>query len=516
MKKSKRVAINVLIVLVDFLLLISAFYLVAYIKPGTSRPVLEEYEPRFWLFALLWIGVSLWFDKYNFKHHPGTRSFLRPVLVSNFVIVGLVSITVVLVDSFEVSRFLFFGVTGAVTFVEILLAGVSLWFFNAASKGYYEETDQVPVVPSDRVQYEPAEVTEYEPVKAETAKKAMVEAIREESGAAVLDYLCSHLPIGSTHSTVLATTTRFNVINLPDNHYSTIVNLKRINDIQRINKFFESVNAKLPVGGLFAGCAETYVMRKQRILKKFPPGVNYLMYSLDFLIKRVMPKLYVTKNIYFFITRGNNRVISRAETLGRLYSCGFEVVREDFLNGMLYFIVKKVKEPAFDFHPTYGPLIKLKRIGENGNMIGVFKMRTMHAYSEYLQKYVFEQNNLQDGGKFADDFRVTTLGKFMRSCWLDELPMFINLLKGDLKLVGVRPLSRHYFSLYSDELQKFRIKFKPGLIPPFYVDMPVTLEEIMESERRYLEAYERSPFLTDWRYFWRSLYNIFIKRARSK
>lgn len=516
MKKSKRFAINVLIVFVDFLLLVSAFYLVAFIKPGSSRPVLEDYEPRFWLFALLWIGVSLWFDKYNFRQHTGTRSFLRPVLVSNFVIVGLVSIVVVMVDTFEVSRFLFFGVTGIVTLAELFLAIMNSWLFKAANKEYYEEPEQITAIPVKTLQLDDGASAECEPVVAEISQKAMIEAIREESGTAVLDYLCRHLPIGSSRSTVLATTTRFNVINLPDNHYTTIVNLKRINDIQRINKFFECINAKLPVGGLFAGCAETYVMRKQRILKKFPPGINYLMYSLDFLVKRVIPKLHVTKNIYFFITRGNNRVISRAETLGRLYSCGFEVVREDFLNGLLYFIVKKVKEPAFDFHPTYGPLIKLKRIGKNGEMIGVFKMRTMHAYSEYLQKYVFEQNDLQEGGKFADDFRVTTLGKFMRSCWLDELPMIINFLKGDLKIVGVRPLSRHYFSLYSAELQALRTKFKPGLIPPFYVDMPVTLDEIMESERRYLEAYARSPFLTDWRYFWLSLYNIFIKRARSK
>lgn len=142
-------------------------------------------------------------------------------------------------------------------------------------------------------------------------------------------------------------------------------------------------------------------------------------------------------------------------------------------------------------------------------------MRTMHAYSEYLQQYVFETSSLQEGGKFKDDFRVTTAGKFMRKTWLDELPMLINLLKGDLKLVGVRPLSKHYFSLYTPEMQEFRSKFKPGLIPPFYVDMPKTLEEIQASEYKYLLACEKHPFLTDFKYFWLALYNIIIKKARS-
>jgi len=139
----------------------------------------------------------------------------------------------------------------------------------------------------------------------------------------------------------------------------------------------------------------------------------------------------------------------------------------------------------------------------------------VHPFSKYLQDYVYKQNELQEGGKFKDDFRVTTLGKIFRKLWLDELPMIMNLLKGEIKLVGVRPLSRHYYSLYTDELQQKRIQYKPGLIPPFYADMPETLEEIMASEMKYLEAYEKSPFKTDWKYFWKVFNSIVFKRARS-
>jgi lipopolysaccharide/colanic/teichoic acid biosynthesis glycosyltransferase len=93
--------------------------------------------------------------------------------------------------------------------------------------------------------------------------------------------------------------------------------------------------------------------------------------------------------------------------------------------------------------------------------------------------------------------------------------MFFNLLKGEMKLVGVRPLSEHYFSLYTQELQTARVKTKPGLIPPFYVDMPVSLKEIMASEMKYLKAYEERPLYTDFSYFFKSIYNILVKRARS-
>lgn len=207
--------------------------------------------------------------------------------------------------------------------------------------------------------------------------------------------------------------------------------------------------------------------------------------------------------------------MSKAETFGRLYSCGFEIVEEKLIGSDLYFVTRKIAEPVFDSNPTYGPLIKLRRFGKGGNKIGVYKMRTMHPYSEYLQGYIYDRNKLQDGGKFADDFRVTSIGKFMRKFWLDELPMFLNVFKGEMKIVGVRPLSSHYFNLYSEELKERRLKYKPGLVPPFYVDMPVTLDEIMASEMKYLEAYEKHPFRTDVSYFFKAFYNILIKRARS-
>ena len=123
---------------------------------------------------------------------------------------------------------------------------------------------------------------------------------------------------------------------------------------------------------------------------------------------------------------------------------------------------------------------------------------------------------MQEGGKFRHDIRVNTLGRFMRRYWIDELPMIANLLKGDMKLVGVRPLSKQYFNLYSPELQRKRVKYKPGLLPPFYADMPKTLDEIQASEMRYLDmCEEKGVFRTDCVYFGRILKSILFKHAHS-
>ena len=313
-------------------------------------------------------------------------------------------------------------------------------------------------------------------------------------------------------------------INLPlaasqDEYFEQIINLKRINDIRRINKFFETVNHNLKKGGIFIGKVETYLQKKSRIMAAYPVGINITVYAIYYLVHRVIPKLPYTKQLFYITTRGNNRVLSKAETYGRLYSCGFELVGEASVNGFNYFACQKVKEPVYDTHPTYGMFIRLKRIGKGGNIFNVYKLRTMHAYSEYLQQYVYDKNSLDDRGKLKDDFRVTTVGKVIRKYWIDELPMLINVfLKRNMKIVGVRPLSEHYFSLYSDELKAKRIQFKPGLIPPYYAQYPTpqTLGEIEQNETDYLNAYEKRPFLTDLRYGIRALGNIFLRKARSK
>ncbi|RPI41518.1 MAG: hypothetical protein EHM46_06330, partial [Bacteroidetes bacterium] len=229
----------------------------------------------------------------------------------------------------------------------------------------------------------------------------------------------------------------------------------------------------------------------------------------------VFPKFRPTRWIYFFLTRGNNRVLAQAEILGRLYSTGFEVIQDNFVNGHYFFVTRRIKEPAFDTNPTYGPFIKLRRVGKGGKIIRVYKLRTMHPYAEYLQDYIHHKNHLQNGGKFKDDFRISRSRAILRRFWLDELPMMINVIKGEMKLVGVRPLSEQYFSLYCKELQEKRIRYKPGLIPPYYADLPGTLEEIQASEMRYLDAFAKRPLITQWRYFWKAIYNIIFRKVRS-
>jgi lipopolysaccharide/colanic/teichoic acid biosynthesis glycosyltransferase len=502
--------------LIDVLVVTAAFMIFVWIKPASKRIYLPTYLPPFLLFLFLWVAVSVSSDKYRLHRKETLRDMLFPVIAGNIIILAAIFALIVLFQYFAYSRLIVFGTLGLSFLAEVFL--VYIYYYNrklSRDAEHFDAFTQTWI----RVKAGLADHTEAESILTASPGRAVMPLNRDlvirEAGEEVYRFLEENISLDHQHTLVVSTTTSFNILSQPEGHFEVIVNLSKVNDFKRINKFFEAVNSRLPYNGLYINCVLTNQIRKHLIMKKYPPVLNGIYYFFHFIFMRIFPKLPVTKRFYFWITNGYNRSISKAEAFGRLYSCGFELVASKEIGNSLYFVARKIQEPAFDYHPTYGPLIRLKRVGKNGRIIYVYKMRTMHPYSEYLQDYIYKSNALEVGGKFKNDFRVSTTGRIMRKLWIDELPMLINLLRGDLKLVGVRPLSSHYFELYSEELKAKRIKTRPGLVPPYYADMPKTLEEIQASENKYLDAYFRHPLLTDWQYFWKAFYNIVVKKARS-
>jgi lipopolysaccharide/colanic/teichoic acid biosynthesis glycosyltransferase len=228
-----------------------------------------------------------------------------------------------------------------------------------------------------------------------------------------------------------------------------------------------------------------------------------------------MPKIPITREVYFAFSKEKDRALSLAEGLGRLVYCGFKILDLVVVDDVVYFAAKKNGRNISVKKFFYSPIFKMKRVGFGGKPIFVYKLRTMYPYSEFIQDFVYNHNKLETGGKFKDDFRVPAWGKLFRKLWIDELPMLINWFKGELKFVGVRPISNHYLSLYTKEHQERRKYFKPGLLPPYYADMPKSIEEIELSEKRYFDEYEKNPIKTDLNYFFKAINNILIKHKRS-
>ena len=191
------------------------------------------------------------------------------------------------------------------------------------------------------------------------------------------------------------------------------------------------------------------------------------------------------------------------------------MIQDKMIGDRIYFICKKLKTISLEESPSYGPVVKLKRIGYQGEIIPIYKFRTMHPYSEFIQGDIYEKYHLDKSGKLRNDFRITSWGKILRKYFIDELPQLYNWLRGDLKLIGVRALSEHYYSLYPEDLQKLRTSFKPGLIPPYYADLPQSFNEIIDSERKYLMLKSNKSFLTDLTYLTKAMVNIIFSGARS-
>ena len=112
-----------------------------------------------------------------------------------------------------------------------------------------------------------------------------------------------------------------------------------------------------------------------------------------------------------------------------------------------------------------GPVfVPLKRIGERGKIFKLLKFRSMVKEAGKMKKELFQYNERQDGVlfKIANDPRITRFGRFLRKWSLDELPQLINIIKGEMSLVGPRPHEPEEVSKY-EKHHKQLLTIKPGL-----------------------------------------------------
>jgi exopolysaccharide biosynthesis polyprenyl glycosylphosphotransferase len=129
------------------------------------------------------------------------------------------------------------------------------------------------------------------------------------------------------------------------------------------------------------------------------------------------------------------------------------------------------------------------RVGRRGERFRILKFRTMVRNAEDLLPGLVALDRLPDPMfKLTGDPRVTRLGRFLRRTSIDELPQLVNVLKGDMSLVGPRPEQVELVAQYTDE-HCFRLAVKPGLTGPMQVfgRGELTFDERLAVEREYIE-----------------------------
>jgi lipopolysaccharide/colanic/teichoic acid biosynthesis glycosyltransferase len=502
------------IMLLDLVLLVCAFTAVHYYKYHTVVPADKALEVLLILSAV-WIVTAAFTEKFHQAEERNIFYALSPFIKAFFISMALMSVIVFALRLFKYSRTLIFGTLLLLLIMELVAA---LWRMVQRSRGDQDaDIETVTQVQTFIRQHKLAVEDEDVPVVVSADVVLQRQALAD--WPQVYEYLKEKIDLATIDISlmrVLYTQTLYNIEMLAPQSLRLFINLHLVNDFQRINEYFLQVHSKLKSGGYFLLRKERLENYRERLEAKFPSYIAMMMYVSHFLWHRVCPKLPVVQRFYFFFSGGKSRVMTRAEIIGRLHFCGFQLVHFEHIGDSHWFLVQKTTAPSLEANPSNGPLIKLRRIGYQGRIFKLYKFRTMHPYAEFLQEYVHETNELDETGKFKDDFRLTQWGKVMRKYWLDELPQLINYLRGDIRFIGARAISEHYFSLYPKDVQQLRIQNKPGLIPPYYADMPKTFEEIVESERRYLTAKQQAPVKTDIVYFWRALVNILFKKAHSK
>ena len=149
--------------------------------------------------------------------------------------------------------------------------------------------------------------------------------------------------------------------------------------------------------------------------------------------------------------------------------------------------------------PGDGAIFRQRRVGRDGKLFWLYKFRTMCPDAEEQLNELLSQNQM-DGPvcKIKGDPRITRVGRFLRKTSLDELPQLLNVLQGDMSIVGPRPALPREVELYSD-YQRQRLYVTPGLscywqIAPHRNEM--SFDEWVALDLKYIQ--ERS-FWVDWK-----------------
>ena len=149
--------------------------------------------------------------------------------------------------------------------------------------------------------------------------------------------------------------------------------------------------------------------------------------------------------------------------------------------------------------PKGGPFFAQDRSGKDGRVFRMYKFRTMCVDAEERLKDVIQFNEMEGPVfKIKDDPRITKIGKFLRRTSIDELPQLINVLKGDMSLVGPRPLPAREVAVHTP-YQKQRLAVASGLtcfwqIQPNRND--INFDDWVEMDLKYIRE---QNFWLDWK-----------------
>ena len=153
------------------------------------------------------------------------------------------------------------------------------------------------------------------------------------------------------------------------------------------------------------------------------------------------------------------------------------------------------------------------RVGKNGRRFKIYKFRSMYINAEERLKDLQSQNEMNGlMFKMENDPRVTKVGKFIRKTSLDEFPQFLNILKGDMSLVGTRPPTEKEFEQYNEHYRR-RISMTPGLTGMWQVSGRSDIEDFDEVVRLDLDLIDNWSLKRDIKIIFMTIGAVFASKG---
>ena len=161
------------------------------------------------------------------------------------------------------------------------------------------------------------------------------------------------------------------------------------------------------------------------------------------------------------------------------------------------------------------PFLRQERVGRYGNPLYIFKLRSMYADAESnMDKYLNAEQlaQWQSEHKVDNDPRITPFGRFIRATSIDEVPQFLNVLLGEMSIVGPRPVTRDEIDQWFSDTQEELLSVRPGLTGYWqaYARNEATFES-GERQRMELEYVRNYSFAMDMRCFFKTFAAVFAR-----
>jgi exopolysaccharide biosynthesis polyprenyl glycosylphosphotransferase len=187
----------------------------------------------------------------------------------------------------------------------------------------------------------------------------------------------------------------------------------------------------------------------------------------------------------------------------------------DFVGGLVGMILLGIMAPLVALAiklDSPGPILfKQRRVGQHGRVFWLYKFRTMHVDAEHRKKELMSRNEMNGHMfKIKNDPRVTRVGRVLRKYSLDEFPQFINVMKGEISLVGTRPPTLDEVEQY-EKWHRRRMSMKPGITGMWQVsgrNVVNDFDKVVLLDLKYMDGWRFSRDL------WILLKTVWIVLAR--